>query len=219
MIKFSPAADQLFRKIDANHNGITVRELQKLDKNHNGSLSAKEAPQLTQQDRDLINQALKAVSKAKPETLVFPILDSPEQTRVTNAPPNRPSGARPPGEVIGVAKGTGYYPHDDPQEGGFVDKQKTPLATLQDYLEGKVSYVSIALDANLYTNGKIDYGDTFRIPEIEAKYGRPIVFKAVDCGGAFLDKGYHKVDICTRTEEDTFEETINGKLTLIRTED
>lgn len=121
------------------------------------------------------------------------------------------------GELQGVADGTGYYPANNAMEGGFVDKQGRPLCTLQDFLEGKSDYVSIALDKNLYKNGSIEYGDTFRIPELEAKYGRQIVFKAVDTGGAFTNKGFGRVDICTRSEAHSLEPTLNGRLSLIKT--
>ncbi|PKL77143.1 MAG: hypothetical protein CVV27_06690, partial [Candidatus Melainabacteria bacterium HGW-Melainabacteria-1] len=55
----------------------------------------------------------------------------------------------------------------------------------------------------------------FRIPELEKKYGRKIIFKAVDTGGAFKNKGFGRVDIATGGYKHTLEKTINGPLTLI----
>lgn len=101
------------------------------------------------------------------------------------------------GQTKGTAKGTGYYPDSSALEGGYVDKKGAKLCTLQDFLAGKAPYVSIALDNNLYKSGQVKYGDTFRIPELEQKYGKQIIFKAVDTGGAFTGKGFGRVDICT----------------------
>ena len=121
------------------------------------------------------------------------------------------------GQKMGVAKGTGYYPDNSPMEGGYVDKKGAKLCTLQDFLNGKAPYVSIALDNNLYKSGQVKYGDTFRIPELEAKYGKQIIFKAVDTGGAFTGKGFGRVDICTASKKDSYDSTVNGNLTLIKT--
>ena len=119
------------------------------------------------------------------------------------------------GKVVGKANGSGYYPHNSRMEGGYNDMKGKPLCTLQDYLAGKVPYVSIALDQYLY-RGTIRYGDKFRIPELEKKYGRKIEFRAVDCGGAFKWKGFSKVDICTGSKSDSYEKTLNGTLTLVK---
>jgi hypothetical protein len=80
--------------------------------------------------------------------------------------------------------------------------------------DGSLPDVSIALDKNLYKSGAVQYGDTFRIPQIEQKYGREIPFKAVDTGGAFTNKGFNRVDICTRSAKDSVDPTVNGHLTL-----
>lgn len=147
--------------------------------------------------------------------------------------------AAPPGEAHS-ATGTGYYPHNNRMEGGFKDMKGARLNTLQDFLAGKAPYVSIALDQNMYEHviqarrneyrktgnpklkkyltmkPQVRYGDTFRIPELEQKYGRQIVFKAVDTGGAFTGKGFSRVDIANKTRKDTYDKTINGKLTLVK---
>ncbi|MBC7473856.1 MAG: hypothetical protein H7263_06155 [Candidatus Sericytochromatia bacterium] len=119
-------------------------------------------------------------------------------------------------KVVGTPRATGYYPANSRLEGGFVDKQGHKLYTLQQFLSGKAPYVSIALDKKLYANGKVHYGDKFSIPELEKKYGKKIEFRAVDTGGAFTGKGFGRVDICTGSEHDSSEKTINGKITLIK---
>lgn len=120
------------------------------------------------------------------------------------------------GKVVGHPKATGYYPHNSKMEGGFKDKVGKPLHTLQDFLSGSAPYVSIAIDKNLYKNGTVKYGDSFRIPEMEKKYGKKIIFKAVDTGGAFTDKGFGRIDICTENKSHSLDKTVNSKLTLIK---
>ena len=120
------------------------------------------------------------------------------------------------GKVMGTAKGTGYYPSNSKMEGGYVDKKGNKLTTLQDVLDGKAKSAAIALDKNLYKSGQVKYGDSFTIPEIDKKYGRHIDFRAVDTGGAFTNKGFSRVDVCTRSNKDAHDPTINGKLTLIK---
>lgn len=120
------------------------------------------------------------------------------------------------GKIVGHPKATGYYPHNSKMEGGFKDKIGKPLHTLQDFLDGSASYVSIAIDKTLYKNGTVKYGDSFRIPEMEKKYGKKIIFKAVDTGGAFTGKGFGRIDICTENKSHSLDKTVNSKLTLIK---
>jgi 3D (Asp-Asp-Asp) domain-containing protein len=106
-----------------------------------------------------------------------------------------------------VAKGTGYFPDSSAMEGGFVDRKGVKLTTLQQYLSGAASYASVAMDSNAFP-----YGQRLRIHELNDKYGRDIVFKVVDSGGAFKGKGTSRIDICTASSKDSLEPTINGTL-------
>ncbi|MEZ4489272.1 MAG: N-acetylmuramoyl-L-alanine amidase [Cyanobacteriota/Melainabacteria group bacterium] len=107
------------------------------------------------------------------------------------------------------AKSSGYFPYNDSMEGGHFDRKGKPLRTLQDYLAGRADYVSVAMDRNV-----APYGTRIRIPELEAKYGREIDFRLVDTGRAFKNKGTSKIDICVKTRQQTYEDTINGHLTV-----
>lgn len=109
------------------------------------------------------------------------------------------------------ARGTGYYPDASPMEGGFVDRKGAKLNTLQDFLNGKVPYVSVAMDSKAFP-----YGTKLRIPELEAKYGKQIEFRVVDTGGAFKGKGTSRIDVCTANQRASLDATINGPLTLVR---
>ncbi|GEM_PF-3111758 len=118
--------------------------------------------------------------------------------------------------VVGNPKATGYYPSEDPVQGGYVDMHDKPLCTLQDHVAGKVSYVSLAFDRGLYDSGAISYGNVFSIPELDEKYGKHLIFKSVDTGSAFAGKKFTRIDICCKTEQDTFDPSVNQVLTLIK---
>ncbi|KAJ8302650.1 hypothetical protein KUTeg_019046 [Tegillarca granosa] len=107
--------------------------------------------------------------------------------------------------------GTAYYPSNDPIEGGFVDMRGAPLKTLQDFLEGKASYVSVAMD----NHAGIAYGTHICIPQLNKKYQKVIDFRVVDTGSAFMGKYFSRIDICVRTRHDSFDDTINNQLTLV----
>lgn len=106
-----------------------------------------------------------------------------------------------------VARGTGYYPSNSGVEGGFTDRKGARLRTLQQYLAGQADYVSVAMDVNAFP-----YGQRLRIHELNTKYGKDIVFKVVDTGGAFRGKGRSRIDICTASSKASLDPTINGSL-------
>ncbi|XP_052223527.1 uncharacterized protein LOC127839292 isoform X1 [Dreissena polymorpha] len=110
------------------------------------------------------------------------------------------------------ATGTAYYPDPSPVEGGYVDMHGMPLQTLQDYLEGKASVVTVAIMDN---HAGISYDTPVCIPELNQKYNRFIDFRVRDTGSAFTNKGHSRIDICVRTRHDSFDNTINGPLTLV----
>jgi|GEM_PF-3273261 len=106
-----------------------------------------------------------------------------------------------------TSRGTGYYPHSSALEGGFKDRIGKKLRTLQQFLAGDAEYVSVAMDTNAFK-----YGTRLRIKELEAKYGRAIVFRVVDTGGAFRGKGRSRIDVCTANRAASMDATINGVL-------
>ncbi len=114
---------------------------------------------------------------------------------------------RPPEPPVYEAVGSGYFPDPSLMEGGFTDMRGRPLRTLQDYLAGRASYVSVAMDLRAFP-----YGTRLRIRELEARYGQRIEFRVVDTGGAFRGKGTARMDICTANRAMSFDATINGPL-------
>lgn len=106
-------------------------------------------------------------------------------------------------------KGTGYFPSNSGVEGGFKDRLGAKLNTLQDFLAGKASYVSVAMDSKAF-----GYGTKLRIEELERKYGKVIEFRVVDTGGAFKGKGTTRMDVCVSGKDASFDPTINGTLSV-----
>jgi len=106
-----------------------------------------------------------------------------------------------------VSRGTAYYPDASPLEGGFVDRRGAKLRTLQQFLAGEATYVSVAMDTTAFA-----YGQKLRIKELDAKYGRSIEFRVVDTGGAFRGKGRSRIDVCVKNRTASFDATINGTL-------
>lgn len=85
-------------------------------------------------------------------------------------------------------------------EGGPKDRCGRPLRTLDDYLNGRAEYVSVAMDRMA-----LQYGTLIRIPEIEKRFNLnfPIPFKIVDTGSAFIGKGLSRLDICVGHNQQT----------------
>jgi 3D (Asp-Asp-Asp) domain-containing protein len=106
-----------------------------------------------------------------------------------------------------TSKATGYYPSGSALEGGFVDRKGVKLHTLQQFLAGQATYVSVAMDSNAFS-----YGQHLRIQELEAKYGRAIDFRVVDTGGAFRGRGRSRIDICVANHSASVDPSVNRTL-------
>ena len=72
--------------------------------------------------------------------------------------------------LMKTSRATAYYPSSSPMEGGYKDRFGNPLRTLQDFLDGKASYVSVAMDKNL----NLPNGQIVRIPELDNHFKRQI---------------------------------------------
>jgi hypothetical protein len=111
---------------------------------------------------------------------------------------------------------TGYYPHNSRLEGGYYDRFGAKLRTLQDYLAGKVKYVTVAMDKPYSRGLGKSGGRRVRIPELERKYnnGNFIDFRVLDTGSAFYYKGAKKIDICMKGYRETLDSRINKKIDI-----
>ncbi len=82
-------------------------------------------------------------------------------------------------------------------EGGVNDRYGNTIYTIEDYLEGRAPYVTVAMDQftpslnhQVLTN-----------PSFTDSTGKLIPFKVEDTGGAFNNKGLSRIDIATRSEQ------------------
>lgn len=115
---------------------------------------------------------------------------------------------------------TGYFPPPEGgyktrkealMEGGPLDMRGALLYTLQDYLDGKAPYVSVAMDKGIF-----NYGQLLRIPSIEKFFNRKTIpFRVVDTGGAFTGKGTSKLDVCVRGRQAQFDGYLNQSAEVI----
>ncbi len=105
---------------------------------------------------------------------------------------------------------TAYYPDDSPMEGGFVDMGGAPLRTLQDFLEGKADYISVAMD-----RGVFPYGTELCLPELAQAYRKQLIFRVVDTGGAFQGRGLARMDICVRDREASYSDLVNADVIVV----
>ena len=108
------------------------------------------------------------------------------------------------------SRATGYYPAANSREGGYVDRKGKKLRTLQDFIDGRTNYVSVAMDVKA-----APYGARICIPELNARYGEPIAFRVVDTGGAFRGKGMSRLDICTRSRADAHAKSLNRTFEIV----
>ena len=167
-------------------------------------------------DKTKISRESKAAQQAGNTTHTNALAQNFGTAKAGKPDPMAPKAGGPTG--VHQSKGTGYYPSNSKMEGGFNDRKGNKLATLQDFLEGKSKYVSVAMDKNQ----KIPYGKNLNIKELDAKYkdqlkamGKEhIDFRVTDTGGAFTNKGTGRLDIATRDRKASLDPTINGPLTL-----
>ncbi len=105
---------------------------------------------------------------------------------------DKPTGGQ---GTTATAFATAYCPVDSTLEGGKFDRRDKPIQTIQDFVSGKASYVSVAMDSAL--DSTYPYGTVIHIPELDQKYngGKTIEFHLVDHGGAFEGKGLTRIDI------------------------
>lgn len=101
---------------------------------------------------------------------------------------------------------TGYFPDNSPLEGGFLDMRDKPLCTLEEHVAGHQPYCSVAMDPDV-----LPYGTMLAIPSFNRRYGRQLVFRVTDTGGAFKGKGFRRADICTSDKTASESDFLNGE--------
>ncbi|KAF5298173.1 hypothetical protein FQA39_LY02597 [Lamprigera yunnana] len=105
-----------------------------------------------------------------------------------------------------------YFPllqEDDDKT--YRDMNGRKLKSLQEYLDKKSEYITLAMDGSL----GVPYGTRVCIPELNKQFNYYLNFEVRDNGTNLVDMGYKRADIFVRTEMDSYDSTVNKKVTLI----
>jgi 3D (Asp-Asp-Asp) domain-containing protein len=91
---------------------------------------------------------------------------------------------------------------DSPQ---YLDVKHFKLNTLQEFLDNRVPFVTVAMDNSL----KIPYGTVVCIPEINRHFRRNVRFEVRDTNDDMTGEGFRRLDICVRSEADSYDDIVN----------
>ncbi|KXJ72246.1 uncharacterized protein LOC134285189 [Aedes albopictus] len=101
---------------------------------------------------------------------------------------------------------TAYRPRTASDERrDYTDIKLKKLNSLQDYLDDRVPYVTVGMDPLL----KIPYGTPVCIPELNIHFRRNLNLQVRDTHQDLIGGGYRRVDICVRTQADSFDDYVN----------
>ncbi|KAG5868505.1 hypothetical protein JTB14_001724 [Gonioctena quinquepunctata] len=108
---------------------------------------------------------------------------------------------------------TAYYPDytNQDHEQGYQDNQGQKLRTLQDYVDNRAEFVTLAMDSKL----GMPYGTKVCIPELNEHFGHRILLEFRDSSYDLKGSGFARADICVRTEIDSYDGTVNRVVTLV----
>ncbi|XP_055586926.1 uncharacterized protein LOC129739477 isoform X2 [Uranotaenia lowii] len=101
---------------------------------------------------------------------------------------------------------TAYRPQfDSDEKRDFTDMRLKKLYSLQDFLDNRAPYVTVGMDPRL----RIPYGKAICIPELNAHFRRNIKLQVRDTHEDLAGGGFRRVDICVRTQADSFDDAVN----------
>ncbi|XP_058832970.1 uncharacterized protein LOC131690907 [Topomyia yanbarensis] len=101
---------------------------------------------------------------------------------------------------------SGYRPmFNSDNKRDYSDIMLKKLYTLQDFLDNRAPYVTVGMDPKL----KIPYGKSICIPELNIHFRRNIKLQVRDTHEDLTGGGYRRVDICVRTQADSFDDIVN----------
>ncbi|XP_014205184.1 uncharacterized protein LOC106637068 [Copidosoma floridanum] len=107
-----------------------------------------------------------------------------------------------------------YYPDFDSEfESDYLDAKGKKLRTLQDFIDGRAEFVTVAMD----NVPKLKYGEKVCVPELNEHFGRVINLQIRDYNMDLQGKGYTRLDICVRTEADSYDYAVNRPITMYTT--
>uniref|UniRef100_A0A182T6F4 Uncharacterized protein n=1 Tax=Anopheles maculatus TaxID=74869 RepID=A0A182T6F4_9DIPT len=101
---------------------------------------------------------------------------------------------------------TAYHPlFDSDRKRDYLDAQNRKLYTLQEYLDNRAPYVTVGMDPDL----KLPYGKEACIPELNRHFRRAVRLQVRDTHEDLRGGGFRRVDICVRTQEDSYDDIVN----------
>uniref|UniRef100_A0A182Y7H8 Uncharacterized protein n=1 Tax=Anopheles stephensi TaxID=30069 RepID=A0A182Y7H8_ANOST len=101
---------------------------------------------------------------------------------------------------------TAYHPlFDSDRKRDYLDAQNRKLYTLQEYLDNRAPYVTVGMDPDL----KLPYGKEACIPELNRHFRRAVRLQVRDTHEDLRGGGMRRVDICVRTQEDSYDDIVN----------
>ncbi|XP_015605083.1 uncharacterized protein LOC107272429 isoform X2 [Cephus cinctus] len=106
---------------------------------------------------------------------------------------------------------TAYYPDfasDD--EHDYLDMRGKKLRTLQNYLDGRDEYVTVAMDFSTH----LPYGTRICVPELNEHFGKRIPLQVRDFGANLRGSEFTRLDICVRNEGDSYDNAVNRLVTV-----
>lgn len=78
-------------------------------------------------------------------------------------------------------------------------------------MDNRAQFVTLAMDDQL----GLDYGTRVCIPELNQHFGHRIILQVRDSSSDLSGSGYQRADICVRSEIDSYDITVNRKVTLV----
>ncbi|XP_066603433.1 uncharacterized protein [Prorops nasuta] len=103
-----------------------------------------------------------------------------------------------------------YSPdYDSDDESEYQDFKRKKLRTLQEFIDGRAKYVTVAMDLSA-----LPYGSPICIPELNEHFGRRINLQARDYDWSFNKTGFSRLDICVRSVMDTYDKAVNRAVTI-----
>ncbi|XP_053663669.1 uncharacterized protein LOC128712820 [Anopheles marshallii] len=101
---------------------------------------------------------------------------------------------------------TAYHPlFDSDRKRDYLDAENRKLYTLQEYLDNRAPYVTVGMDPDL----RLPYGKEACIPELNRHFRRAVRLQVRDTHEDLRGGGYRRVDICVRTQEDSYDDVVN----------
>ncbi|XP_066995582.2 uncharacterized protein [Anabrus simplex] len=118
-----------------------------------------------------------------------------------------------PGDVWLNSTLSAYYPdyNEVIDEDSYLDLRGMKVSTFQELLDDRSQFATVALDKSV----GLKYGTPVCVPELEVHYGRPLSLEVRDSGSNLDGKGFSQMDICVRSEADSYDHIVNRPATLV----